>query len=198
GYSAFAGVPILFANDDNVPQATLTALATLNHPHMYILGPGTIIGEHVVDTLRHYGVVHRIRGTSPASNSVAFSSYNESGFGWDVYQPGHGLVFLNADQPLDAAAAAPLSASGDYGPQLILNSATTVPGALTRYLYQLQPGYVANTPGSNQVNAVYNHGWIIGDQNAISYGVQAQIDQDLEIKAESQAALSAAASSVGP
>jgi hypothetical protein len=31
------------------------------------------------------------------------------------------------------------------------------------------------------VRGVYNHGWIIGDDKAISVGVQSQIDQLLEI-----------------
>ena len=30
--------------------------------------------------------------------------------------PGHGYVLVNGNRPLDAAAAAPLSASGAYGP----------------------------------------------------------------------------------
>ena len=31
------------------------------------------------------------------------------------------------------------------------------------------------------MRGVYNHGWIIGDDKAISVGVQSQIDQLLEI-----------------
>ena len=31
------------------------------------------------------------------------------------------------------------------------------------------------------MRGVYNHGWIIGDQNAVSLATQAAIDSDLEI-----------------
>ncbi len=40
------------------------------------------------------------------------------------------------------------------------------------------------TPGYNQEGptaAVYNHGWVIGDQSAISIAVQAQMDKLLEV-----------------
>jgi hypothetical protein len=40
------------------------------------------------------------------------------------------------------------------------------------------------TPGYNQQGptaAVYNHGWVIGDQGAISVAVQAQMDYRLEV-----------------
>ena len=36
-------------------------------------------------------------------------------FGWDINDPGHGFVIASASRPLDAAAAAPLSASGSLG-----------------------------------------------------------------------------------
>ena len=38
------------------------------------------------------------------------------------------------------------------------------------------PGYTQEGPTA----AVYNHGWLIGDANAISVGVQAKVDADLE------------------
>jgi hypothetical protein len=44
------------------------------------------------------------------------------------------------------------------------------------YLLDIQPGY-----SKDPVRGVYNHGWIIGDDKAISVGVQSQIDQLLEI-----------------
>jgi hypothetical protein len=48
-------------------------------------------------------------------------------FGWTMRSPGHGYVLLNVSQPLDAAAAAPLSGSGDFGPALLLDDPTNLP-----------------------------------------------------------------------
>src|SRR5205807_3232385 len=96
----------------------------------------------------------------------------------------HGYVLLNSSRPLDAAASAPLSASGDYGPQLLLDSASTLPTAVLNYfLDYATPGYNQDGPTA----AVYNHGWVIGDQSAISVEVQAQLDLRLEVVAQAGA-----------
>ena len=92
--------------------------------------------------------------------------------------PGHGYVLVNSRRPLDAAAAAPLSGSGDYGPLLLLDSPSALPKpVLNFFLNYGTPGYSRYGPTA----AVYNHGWVIGDQSAISIGVQAQLDHLLEV-----------------
>ena len=93
--------------------------------------------------------------------------------------PGHGLVFASSRRTLDAAAAAPLSASSTYGPLLLIPEAQALPQAVQDYLLDIQPGYDSET---DPVRGVYNHGWIIGDQNAMSVDVQARIDSLLEIQ----------------
>jgi hypothetical protein len=85
-------------------------------------------------------------------------------------------VFANAQRPGDAGAAAPLSASGSYGPLLLVEDPAKLPPALQSYLLDVQPGYTRDP-----VRGVYNHGWIIGDESAISVPVQSQIDALLEI-----------------
>jgi hypothetical protein len=45
-----------------------------------------------------------------------------------------------------------------------------------RYLLDIQPGYE-----KDPVRGVYNHGWLIGDEAAISTAVQARIDALLQI-----------------
>src|SRR5438067_2247022 len=78
--------------------------------------------------------------------------------------------------PLDAAAAAPLSASGDWGPLLVTSGGGQVPDPLRTYLLDLKPGYI-----DDPTRAVYNHVWLIGDQSAISVAFQAQIDDLAEV-----------------
>ncbi|MEA2227635.1 MAG: hypothetical protein QOF04_1265, partial [Solirubrobacteraceae bacterium] len=80
------------------------------------------------------------------------------------------------DRPLDAAAAALLSASGTYGPLVLLSSGARLDAPLAEYLMDIQPGY-----SKDPVRGVYNHGWIVGDDKAISVAVQSQIDSLLEI-----------------
>jgi hypothetical protein len=84
---------------------------------------------------------------------------------------------VNGNRPLDAAAAAPLSASGSFGPELVIDNATTLPSPILNYfLNYATPGYTQEGPTA----AVYNHGWVIGDQSAVAVPVQAEMDSLLE------------------
>jgi hypothetical protein len=109
---------------------------------------------------------------------VSVSRFADGSFGWGIREAGHGLAFANSGRPLDAPAAAPLSAHGDYAPLLLLDSSATVPTALSRYLSNIEPGYTASV---RPVRSVYNHGWLIGDEHAISVLAQAEVDAILEV-----------------
>jgi hypothetical protein len=119
---------------------------------------------------------------SPVTNAIAFARYSDGAFGWNVVDPGHGLVFANDQRPLDAAAAAPLSASGKYGPLLLVDQPSPLPPTLIQYLLDIEPGYE-----KDPTRGVYNHGWLLGDAGAISVGDQARIDTLLEIAPVSNA-----------
>ena len=87
-------------------------------------------------------------------------------------------------RPLDAPASALLSATGDYGPLLLLASASQVPPALAGYLSDIEPAY--STPQFPPVRGAYNHGWLIGDEEALSAVTQAEIDSVLEIRPQTR------------
>ena len=85
-------------------------------------------------------------------------------------------MIANASRPLDAAAAAPLSASGTWGPLLITEDGPRVDAALREYLLDVKPGYLGDP-----TRAVYNHVWVIGDEGAISVEFQSQVDELAEV-----------------
>jgi hypothetical protein len=190
GWAAESGDPILYVNSSSVPGPTVAALQAHHRPHIYVLGPASVIPGAVLGKLGRYGTVKRISGSDPASASVAFASYRDPpcpadqacghvphSFGWAIRSPGHAYVLINAADPLDAAAAAPLSSSGGYGPQLLVQNPNTLPKSVLNYfLNYATPGYTTQGPTA----AVYNHGWLIGPPSAISLGVQAQVDSLLE------------------
>ena len=177
GWAARSGDPILFVTRDAVPAATQQAIRAHQGAGVYILGPPSVISPAVETQLKTLGgPVTRISGPDPVSNSIAFARYLDPKFGWGIRDPGHGLVFASVRRPLDAAAAAPLSGSGTYGPLLVVDRATPLPPALGAYLLDIQPGYKGDP-----TRGVYNHGWLIGDGSAISVPTQAAIDQLLEI-----------------
>lgn len=176
GYAAKSGTPILFVSRDTIPGATFAALQAHRRPKIYVLGPETVISRRVEQALRALGTVTRVAGEDPVRNAIAFARFTDGGFGWGVVDPGHGLVFANDRRPADAAAAAPLSASGTYGPLLLLDDPDELPLPLGQYLLDIQPGYERDP-----VRGVYNHAWLIGDAAAISLPVQSRIDSLLEI-----------------
>jgi hypothetical protein len=190
GWAAESGDPVLFVSAGGVPQATRRALESHGHPHIYVLGPATVIPDSIIAQLRRYGTVRRVAAADPAANSVAFAVYRDprcpygqpcahvpGSFGWAMRSPGHGYVLLNAARPLDAAAAAALSGSGDFGPALLVENPTTLPSVvLNFFLDYATPGYTNLGPTA----AVYNHGWVIGDPSEISVAVQAEVDNVLQ------------------
>jgi hypothetical protein len=190
GWAAESGNPILFVTGSTIPQATRQALLSHRRPHIYVLGPPSVVPDSVMKQLGRYGTVKRVGAADPAANSVTFAAYRDpvcpsaqacvhvpDSFGWALRGPGHGYILVNASRPLDAAAAAPLSASGSFGPELIVDKASTLPSSVLNYfLDYATPGYTQEGPTA----AVYNHGWVIGDQSAIAIPVQAQMDSLLE------------------
>jgi hypothetical protein len=175
-WAAKSGDPVLYVKRDVVPPATVKALKRHDQPKIYVLGPAKTIGARVLKRLRKLGAVKRIDGADPVRNAIAFARYVDGTFGWGVVDPGHGLVFAGTKDPLVAAAAAPLSASGTYGPLLLLAEPRALPRPLSGYLLDIQPGY-----RKDPVRGVYNHGWVIGDDRAVTTATQARLDALLEI-----------------
>ena len=175
GWAAKSGQPVLWVTRDAIPPSTRAAITAHKRPQIYVLGPEAAISARVEKQLGELGQVKRVSGADPVANAIAFAREPDL---WNVVDPGHGLVFLNTQRPLDAASAAPLSASGTYGPQLLITEGNALPAPLQDYLLDIQPGY-----DEDPVRGVYNHGWMIGDENAISVDVQARIDALLEIQA---------------
>ena len=175
-WAAKSGDPVLFVKKDAVPEPTVAALRRHEKPKIYVLGPSSAVGEGAMKTLRGLGKVKRIEGADPVRNAIAFARFVDGPFGWGVVDPGHGLVFVNKSQPLSAPAVSPLSGAGTYGPMLVLDDADTISKPLSGYLLDIQPGY-----RKDPVRGVYNHGWVIGDERAVSAAAQARLDALLEI-----------------
>ncbi len=194
GWAAESGEPILFVDGATIPAATRQALMAHQKPHIYVLGPPSVIPDSTLKELGRYGKVKRIGGGGAPATSVAFAKYRDpactfgqpcahvpGSFGWAIDSPGHGYVLLNSSRPLDAAAAAALSSSGTYGPALLTDDPSRLPSSVLNYfLNYATPGYSHEGPTA----AVYNHGWVIGDRSAVSLGVQAQLDSLLEVVAQ--------------
>jgi hypothetical protein len=176
-WAAKSGDPVLFTRRDSLPAETRRALQAHQQPRIYVLGPPSSVSKGVLSQLRRLGTVRRVGDADPVANAVAFARYADSGFGWGVVDPGHGLTFARADRPADAAAAALLATHGSYAPLLLVGDAGKLDSAVESYLLDIQPGYT-----QDPVRGVYNRGWILGDDRALSLAAQARIDGLLEIQ----------------
>jgi hypothetical protein len=171
-WAARSGDPVLFAERNKLPKATAAGLKLHPRVSLYVLGPASAISSAVLGEIAKIDSrVHRVSGTDPVTNAIALARYSQGNFGWNINDPGHGFVVARSDSPLDAAAAAPLSASGTWGPLLLTDSDARLPTALRGYLLDVKPGYT-----TDPTRAFYNHVWVIGDEGAIDVNQQAEID----------------------
>jgi hypothetical protein len=144
---------------------------------VYVLGPSSAISSGVVREIAKISKqVKRVSGEDPVANALALARYRDGSFGWNINDPGHGFVLARDDSPADAAAAAPLSASGTWGPLLLTDDAAKLPAALRNYLLDVKPGYT-----TDPTRAFYNHVWVIGDGDAISVDQQAEVNELAEL-----------------
>jgi hypothetical protein len=171
-WAARSGDPVLFTRPGKLDLPTEAALRAHPKAPVYVLGPSAAISSDVVREIAAISDrVRRVSGEDPVANAIALARYADGDFGWDINDPGHGFVVARSEDPLDAAAAAPLSAAGTWGPLLLSDDADTLPPALRGYLLDVKPGYT-----TDPTRAFYNHVWVIGDQESISVSAQAEID----------------------
>ncbi len=176
-YAARSGDPVLFTEAAKLPPQTRAALHHYKGVPVYALGPGSAISGKVLKEAEGLGAkVHRVSGANPVDGAIAFARFHEGKFGWDVSDPGHGFVLARSDAPLEAAAAAPLSASGTWGPLLLTDNADTLPSELRGYFLDVKPGYT-----DDPTRAFYNHVWVVGDEGQISVGQQAEVNEVAEL-----------------
>jgi hypothetical protein len=176
-YAARSGDPVLFTEAETLSQPTVAELRRDKGVPVYALGPSSAISGEVLKEVEALGTkVTRISGSNPVQSAISFARYEGGKFGWHVADPGHGFVLSRSDAPLEAAAAAPLSASGSWGPLLVTDSADTLPSELRGYFLDVKPGYT-----TDPTRAFYNHIWIVGDTGQISVEQQAEVNEIAEL-----------------
>jgi hypothetical protein len=176
-WAARSGDPVLFTGRNQAPSATLAALRRHAAATVYVVGPESVISKDVIKQVgRVSATVQRVGATGVVQNALLFARYSNGSFGWNINDPGHGMELANSGRPLDAAAAASLASSGEWGPLLITDSTDALPPELRSFLLDIKPGYE-----TDPTRAVYNHIWLMGDATAIGGQVQAEIDELAEL-----------------
>ena len=173
--------PLLYVGKDKVSEATIEALkARKGKANIYVLGPEKIISKEVEKQLEKYGKVTRISGETPTENSIAFAKFKDekTKFGWGFIKPGHGVSFVSTETPDLAIAGAPFSHMGKHAPVLLLDK-----GKVSQPVYDLlatiQPKFK-----DDPTLGPYNHGFVLGNTENISFETQGILDERLEIVQE--------------
>jgi hypothetical protein len=176
-WAARSGDPVLYADSGELPPSTAAFLEDHAKVPVYVLGPESAISKDALREIAEISKqVKRVAGEDPVANALALARFHDGSFGWNINDPGHGFVLARSESPADAAAAAPLSGSGTWGPLLLTEDAEALPTALRSYLLDVKPGYV-----KDPTRAFYNRVWVIGDQQAISVEQQAEVDELAEL-----------------
>ncbi|MEW9670238.1 cell wall-binding repeat-containing protein [Ammoniphilus sp. 3BR4] len=174
--------PLLYVTKDDIPEETDQALNKRNgQADIYLLGPESAVSKQVEEDLKKYGQVTRIAGDDPYTNAIAFAKYKDpnTGFGWGITQPGHGLMLVNKDQVNQAIPAVAFSHRGKHAPML-LSDMDTAPDTLLAYLKELKPLFT-----KDPTEGPYNHLFIVGGSESISNDQQGNLDHLIEIESAS-------------
>lgn len=172
--------PLLYVTADEVPEATVRALEKREGAaNIYLLGPEKVVSKKVEEQLSEYGKVTRISGEDPAANSIAFAQFKdkETGFGWGITGPGHGLTLLSTATPDIALAGAPFAHLGKHAPLILLENGELADSHYA-FFASIRPVFT-DTP----TDGPYNHAYMLGTLDDISFMTQGFIDERLEITA---------------
>ncbi len=178
-WAARSGDPVLFAQRDSVPNATLKLIERYKDVPVYVLGPESVISrkaENLIAGATKASVRRAAEAEDPVASAIEFARYVDGTFGWNINDPGHGLVIANSSRPADAGASSALSGSGTWGPLLITDEPGALPADLESFLLDLKPGY-----DDDPTRAVYNHVWIVGDEAAVAVDFQVEVDEIAEV-----------------
>jgi hypothetical protein len=171
--AARSGDAVLFAERGALPAPSAEALKRHDKPNVFVLGPESVIGAEVERKLRPLARrVERIEGPTPVQNAIEFARFQSGGFGWGAEVPGQNFTIASTSRPLDAVGAASLATNGVFAPLLLTDDADTLPRSLESYLLDVQPGFEDDPSLS-----VFNHVWILGDDDTISVEQQGRIDE---------------------
>ncbi len=178
-WSAYSGDPILYANEDGVPEATLGAIEELNATHAYVLAPPDLVSDDALSDLDVEWT--RVAGDTPQSHAVAVAQFRDESrdFGWGIHERDkvgyYNFMLVNPDEPEHAASAANLQ-WGKAGPILLVHDDGDLPAVTENYAWQTQPAWFM-TPAEGP----FNHLFALGTTDTVSWISQARLDYAVEI-----------------
>ena len=172
-WAAYSGDALALVERDQVPAATREIVAqreklTLEPPHIYVIGPESVISDSVVRDLSAYGPVKRIAGESAVETAVELARYRdpETQFGWGFKRGPANVSIVNSADWRNAVGAFTFAATGPQAPLLLTDSSERLPEAVLAYLRGLR-------------GAEPSQGFVFGDRKSIGSVAFDQLDEAL-------------------
>ncbi|WP_135366634.1 DUF4396 domain-containing protein [Halosimplex halophilum] len=178
-WSAYSGDPILYANEDGIPDASQQAIAELNASHAYVLAPPDLVGDGALSDLNIEWT--RVSGDTPQVHAVEIAEYRDESrdFGWGIHERDkvgyYNFMLVNPGQPQDAVATTNLQ-WGKAGPLLLVHEDGSLPAITENYAWQTQPAWFM-TPAEGP----FNHLFAMGTTDDVSWVSQGRLDYAVEI-----------------
>jgi hypothetical protein len=178
-WSAYSGDPILYANEDGVPEATQEAIQELNASHAYVLAPPDLVGDDALSGLNVEWT--RVSGDTPQSHAVEVAEFRDESrdFGWGIHERDkvgyYNFMLVNPSEPDHAVSTTNLQ-WGKPGPILLVHDDGSLPAVTENYAWQTQPAWFA-TPAEGP----FNHLFAMGTTDQVSWVSQGRLDYAVEI-----------------
>lgn len=178
-WSAYSGDPILYANEDGMPNATQRAIEELNASHAYVLAPPDLVSQNALSELDVEWT--RVSGSTPQDHAVEIAKFRDESrdFGWGIDERDkvgyYNTMLVNPDQPDHAVASTNLQ-WGKAGPILLAHDDGTLPAVTENYLWRIQSSWFS-TPAEGP----FNHVFVLGPMEEVSWVSQARSDYAVEI-----------------
>lgn len=180
-WSAYSGDPILYANSDGIPQATQEAIRELNASHAYVLAPDHLVSDDALSDLDVSWT--RVAGQTPQAHAVEIAKYRDESrdFGWGIDERDsdrigyYNFMLVNPGQWEHAVASGNLQ-KGKAGPILLTQPDGRLPAVTENYAWQTKSDFFV-TPAEGP----YNHLFVMGTQDDVSWVSQSRLDYAVEI-----------------
>lgn len=176
---ARSGDVVLYTGKDSIPKATVDYLKKKENKDVpvFVLGPASVVSPGALKALDKVSTVERVGGEDPVSAALELVRFSSGTFGWNLNDPGHGYMIARADRPMNAIAATALSTGGTWPALLLTDDSDKLPEEVGDYFLDVKPGY-----DTDPTRALYDHVWIIGDEDQIDVTQQALIDDAVELE----------------
>ncbi|WP_225335322.1 DUF4396 domain-containing protein [Halomicrobium urmianum] len=178
-WSAYSGDPILYATEDEVPEATRRAIDELNASHAYVLAPPGLVSDDALGSLDVEWT--RVAGDTPQAHAVEIAEFRDESrdFGWGIHERDkvgyYNFMLVNPSEPAHAVSAANLQ-WGKAGPILLVDEDGTLPPVTEGYAWQTQPAWF-----TSPMEGPFNHLFAMGTTDQVSWVTQGRLDYAVEI-----------------